>query len=188
MTDKISYLPFHAINEFMLPDYRKEIIKSVLSNLSHLSDDSRREINSLVRKYVNVQGFRNSSQAPLMLKVNGAIATFEKSPQFVAAIVNGWQQLNTELVGEISQLLLNRGWKVLPNEADRSKLPGFMTKWPQSETFELLTSEFFNSYPGSLVSENDITLMIVWLSNRLPYEMVSEDLFADNQTLTNETD
>ncbi len=188
MIDKISYLPFHAINEFMLPDYRREIIKFVLSNLSQLSDGSQREINSLVRKYVNVQGFRNSSQAPLMLKVNGAIATFEKSPQFVAAILNGWQQLKTVLAEEISQLLLNRSWQILPKEADRTKLPGFMTKWPQSETFEMLTSEYSNSHPDSSVSENDITLMIVWLSNRLPYEMVSEELFSDDQALTNEAD
>lgn len=186
MTEKISYLPFHAINEFMLTDYRKEVIKNVLANLSRLTEILQREINSLVRKYASIQGFRNSSQAPLMLKVNGSVQVFEKNPQFVAAILNGWQQLNKELAIDIAQFLIGRSWKILPIEADRSKLPGFMTKWPEAESFELLISEFNAGHTSHTASDNDITLMIVWLSNRLPYEMVSESLFSQDQKNTDE--
>lgn len=178
MNEKITFLPFHAINEFMLPDYQKHILRTVFANINQFGEDTQKEINVLSRKLLKIQGFKNSVQAPLNLKVNAAIPAFEKSPQFVAVCIYAWQNLNQELANKVWDLLTQRSWILLPVEADRRKLPGFMIEWPEQDPFEVLTSAFHEMFPDGEESEYDITLMMVWLSTRLPYEMVSkEDIF-----------
>ena len=60
---KVSFLPFHAINEFMTEEYRLQVIRDVLTVLPNLPDTYRNRINQLTRKLVNIQGFRNSLKA-----------------------------------------------------------------------------------------------------------------------------
>jgi hypothetical protein len=59
---------------------------------------------------------------------------------------------------------------VLPLEADRRKLPGFIPKWPKDENFEILYSAFSEKYIDKDTNPDDVSLMVVWVSLRLPYE------------------
>ena len=175
MNTKAQFLPFHVINEYMLNDYRKSVLKTVLSHLKDLPAERQRKISGQIRRSVKVSGFRNSALAPLPLKINGAVETFEKNPGFVAEILAGWCDLNADLSEKVAALLKDRNWEALPIETDRSQLPGFLTRWPAKETFDGLIEAFREKYPDYEVSENDISLMVVWISNRLPYEIVEED-------------
>jgi hypothetical protein len=175
MSKQAKFLPFHAINEFMLTEYRKDVVRTVLSNLSKLPENFQRKINGDIKRYVSVQGFRNSAQAPLPLKINGTILTFEKSADFCGHILAAWSLLNPELRSQVFNLLGERDWEVLPAETDRSVLPGFLTFWPGEENFETLLEAFRTKYPDNNTSDNDISLMIVWMSNRLPYETAPVD-------------
>jgi hypothetical protein len=177
MNNKVRFLPFHAINEFMLDDFRLEIIQSVFGNFKNLSEERQRKINSIVKKYVKVQGFRNASLAPLPMKINGCIDTFKKSHDFVAQILNAWTELNDLKKSIVFEFLEERSWILLPIEADRSLLPGFMVEWPENDGFEVLTQAFREKNPEFSISDDEISLMVVWVSNRLPYEMV-ENLFS----------
>jgi hypothetical protein len=176
MEKKARFLPFHAINEYMLDDYRQLVIQSVLGNFNKLSEERQRKINSLIKNHVRVQGFRNSTVAPLPLKINGCIDTYKKSPEFVAQILGAWSEINSETKKTIFGYLEERSWKLLPIEADRSLLPGFMLEWPKVDSFEILIESFREKYPDYPLSDDDLSLMVVWLSNRLPYEMI-EGLF-----------
>ncbi len=177
MNEKIEYLPFNAINEFMLPEYRKVVIKSVFSRFDSLPNSRQKTINVEIKKLVKIQGFRDSSQAPNGIKSRESSTAFEKSAKFSGEILAAWVELNPELAQSVFQMLTDRGWIILPVEADRSKLPGFLIKWPAKDSFELLTTEFREKHTDVAYSDDDVSLMIVWLSNRLPYEMVTEDLF-----------
>jgi hypothetical protein len=177
MNDKVEFLPFNAINEFMLSEYRRDVFKLVFNNFASLTNSRQKAINSLVKKNVSIQGFRDSSLAPAPFKIKNCAPLFEKSANFSAEILAAWFELNTELAEQVNQLLINKGWVVLPIEADRSKLPGFLVKWPAEVTFENLTGEFHSLFPQSPFTDDDISLMVVWLSNRLPYQMVTDDLF-----------
>lgn len=180
MDKKVSFLPFHAINEYMINDYRQLVIQSVLGNFSKLSEERQRKINSLIKQLVKVQGFRNSSLAPLPLKINGCINAFAKSQEFVANIISAWADINHEDKQIVFEFLENRHWKLLPIDADRSKLPGFMIEWPEEDSFEILIQAFRDTHPEISISDDDISLMVVWLSNRLPFEMV-ENLFVEKE-------
>ena len=162
MDDKqVKFLPFPAINEFMVDDYRNKVLQNVFSNQANLSGDRRNSINGMVKRMVSVPGFRNSAQAPAPLR----------SPEFTGQILQAWSDLHPELRQKIYDLLKAREWEILPTEADRSKLPGFMVDWPKEETYDSLDQAFAEMYPGAEDSSDDIRLMVVWLGNRLPYNM-----------------
>src|SRR3990172_4731358 len=169
---EISLFPYHAINEFMTDEYRTHVVRQVLNALPDLPDELKNPIERISKKAVNIPGFRNSQKAPASLKVKPTIDAFLKNPALVAAILAGWAGLNLELRQQVYDLLVNRGWDILPPDADRSKLPGFIMQWYNGEDFDTLFQVFQAAYPGKIVEQNDVSLMAVWLCGRLPYEFV----------------
>jgi hypothetical protein len=172
---QIKFSPFHAINDFMRPDYRTEVITLVVSSLNDLPESDRKSINAQTKHLVQVPGFRNSSQAPARLRIKPTISAFEKSPQLAAAVIAAWATLHAELRQEVYDLLVSRGWELLPPDADRTRLPGFLTTWPQDEDFEKIDQAFSEKYPDHDVSGDDVSLMTVWLAGRLPYQQEGEE-------------
>jgi hypothetical protein len=179
--EKAQFLPFHAINEFMRPDFRLEVVRSALYALPNLPEDFRPPIDRLTRKVVQVPGFRNSVKAPTALKVKPTAEAFEKSSDLVAAVLSAWAEAHPELRQQVYDLLVSRDWKVLPPEADRTKIPGFLTRWPKGEDFDVLNNAYAEKYPGSQTSNDQVSLMVVWISSRLPYQLVGEEHQADEE-------
>jgi hypothetical protein len=170
----VQFVPFHAINQFMIPEYSQEIIHKVLGQINDLTPDRKNRIQSLFKRYVSVPGFRNSALAPLPLRVKSAGPVFDKHPDFVGQILMAWSELLPTLRQQIYDLLVERKWELLPADTDRSKLPGFLIRWPKEESYDVLDAAFAAKYPDEKVHEYDVRLMIVWLSGRLPYDMVED--------------
>lgn len=177
--ETIRFLPFHAINEFMRTDYKERVVRFVFERIDQIDNNSRRLLDKVVKNSVHVPGFRNSVKAPFNLKVKNILEGFEKSPVLVATLLISWANLNLTLQHQVFELLESRHWKLPPIEADRSKLPGFMTTWPKGEDFETLFQDFQAHFPESGVDSDDVSLMTVWVSGRLPYEIV-ENLFESS--------
>jgi hypothetical protein len=176
MDDKqVQFLPFHAINEFMIPEYRLDVIRTVLAGLDKIPSGRRGTINSMIKRSVNVPGFRNSSLAPLNMKVKNSVSFFERSSEFTAQILQGWSEVKADLGQQIYDMLKERGWETLPPLTDRTKLPGFLTEWPAEDTYEVLNQTYNEKYPGNQIPENDVRLMTVWISGRLPYSVTEEE-------------
>lgn len=175
MSDKqTQFFHFHTINEFMLPEYRLQVLTQVISNLDTLPAELRAQLSAQIRQLVKVPGFRNSSQAPAAVKVRGSVQAFERSPQFAANVLSAWSGLNPELRQQVHDFLTARGWKLLPADTDRTKLPGFLTRWPKAEQFDVLEEAFRVQFPESTASKDDVSLMVVWMSTRLPFELVDQ--------------
>lgn len=171
---KKQYIPFHTINEFMRDDYRTAVITEVFSNLEKLDKETGIRINRLFSKGVQIPGFRNSSLAPSAVKIRHAHTIFEKSAEFAALILNSWSQMHSSLQKNVWKLLDDRNWKPLPLEVDRSLLPGFETDWPKGDSFEVLIQALRENDPGTSESDDNISLMTVWVGNRLPYDLYEE--------------
>jgi hypothetical protein len=187
------FLPFHAINEFMRPDFRLSLIRDTLNALPRLSEEHNNKINNLSRKLVKVPGFRNSEKAPALMRVIPTAKAFEKSAELAAAILAAWCDSNDVLRDQVYDLLKSRGWAcleqnqtvdfetlsadfliswpILPIHIDRTILPGFYIRWPEGDDYELLYSLFTHLYPDAQISIDQVSLMVVWLSLRLPYQM-----------------
>lgn len=176
MTEKeAALIPFHALNEFMRPDFRMSVVRSTLNDLGELPEEYRNAIDRLTKKSVKIPGFRNSGKAPTALKAGPIAQTFEKNPDMVASVLSAWAELHAPLRGEVFELLEARGWDLLPLQAERKKLPGFFTTWPKGESFEGLNQEYTEKHPTSSFNSDEVSLMIVWVSARLPYELVDDE-------------
>lgn len=173
---RAKFIPFHAINEFMLPEYRLKLLQEVFGNFDRLTEQRRSSINRLVKKLVKVAGFRNSALAPAALKSRAAVSAFERSSEMVAQICQAWFELHTDLAAKVVEFLKSRGWEVLPVEADRAVLPGFLTRWPEKDNFVTLDDAFAQAYPEDTTHEYDLNMMFVWVSGRLPVELVAEEV------------
>lgn len=175
MTEKeAAMIPFHALNEFMRPDFRMSVVRTTLNELAGLPDEYRSAIDKLVKKSVRIPGFRNSGKAPAALKAGPLAQTFEKNPNLVAAVLSAWAEIHAPLRQQVYDLLIAHRWDLLPLQVERKKLPGFFTKWPKVDNFEALTQEYAELYPDSEYDSDQVSLMIVWVSLRLPYELIEE--------------
>jgi hypothetical protein len=182
MDDKqVQFIPFHAINEFMVNDYRLHVIQMVFAGLDRLASERRSAINSLIKRYVQVPGFRNSLQAPAGIKARAAVSVFERRPELVAQVLQAWSELNLDLGQKVYDFLKAREWELLPPDADRTKLPGFLVVWPEGQDYDVLGEGFAQMFPDYSCQVNDLRLMIVWLANRLPYDMYNEDDDGDEE-------
>lgn len=193
MPENTEFLPFHAINEFMRPDFRLMIIRDTLTTQLNLPETLQDDLNEKIRKRVTVPGFRSSDKAPALVKVLPTSKAFEKNPDLVATILSCWIENQSELRNQVFQLLKSRNWKVLeeadvmvmenftaefvkewpifPISFNRTKLPGFFTHWPKGEDFEIIYNNFTELFPEAESSIDKISLMVVWLSMRLPYHV-----------------
>jgi hypothetical protein len=90
--------------------------------------------------------------------------------------------MHPELRKNVYDMLVLRGWEPLPIEADRLKLPGFIPTWPRGEDFETLNTAFAQANPETQFNSDDISLMVVWLSVRLPYKVENEDEQKDESS------
>ncbi len=176
MSDKqAQFLPFNAINEFMLPDYRLHILQTIFARFNDLPGERRNAINGLVKRHIQIPGFRNSLLAPPAIKARNAVTIFERRPDFAGHVLQGWSELYPELRQKVHDFLKAREWEVLPADADRTKLPGFMMDWPEGQDYDVLGQAYAEMYPDDKPEDYDLRLMIVWLSGRLPYGMYEDD-------------
>ena len=176
------FLPFHAVNEFMRTDYRLAVVRTTLNSVPDLPESFRIPIDQMTRRFVQVPGFRNSSKAPLNKRVKPTAEAFEKSPHLVAAILSAWAEAHSDLRQQVYDLLVERGWDLLPPAADRTQLPGFLVTWPKGESFDLLTQAYAQKYLKTPASSDDISLMVVWLSARLPYQLEGDDAESEEES------
>jgi hypothetical protein len=168
--DEMAFLPFAAINNFMRPDYRLEVVRYVLQHLATLTPPRRVAIDALTRQIVRVPGFRNSAKAPAGPKARPLAEATEKHSELMGLILASWAELHPELADRVHALLTGRGWDVLPAAADRLTLPGFLPTWPKDEDFDVLLAAYAEQFPDHPAADDDISLMVVWLSLRLPFE------------------
>jgi hypothetical protein len=197
MPEKTEFLPFHAINEYMRPDFRLKVIRETLTAQTTLEEHLSNELNQQVKKHVTVPGFRNSDKAPALVKVLPTSKAFEINPDLVAVILSCWAEIQSELRDQAYTLLKSRNWQIFPEtegidtstlnidtikewpvfpiHMNRAKLPGFFTHWPKDEDFDVLYKNFSELFPESDCSIDKVSLMVVWLSMRLPYQIDSNN-------------
>lgn len=171
---KAQFIPFHAVNEFMRDDYRLSILQEVMIHLEDCEKEKAMRINRLFGKGVQIPGFRNSSLAPIAVRIKHSVDLFEKSPDFAALMIECWSERHEGLKHAVWKILDAKNWKPLPIDADRTQLPGFMVNWPKGDTFDHFSKSINESNPEMNESEDNISLMVVWVGNKLPYNLFDE--------------
>ena len=105
MPEETEFLPFHAINEFMRPDFRLKVIRDTLTSPKQIFPNlMQAELNDKIKKRVSVPGFRTSDKAPAFMKVLPTSKAFEKNPDLVAVILSCWAEIQSELRDQVYTL------------------------------------------------------------------------------------
>lgn len=189
----LKFLPFHTLNEFMRDDFRLTVVRTVLTALPNLPARLKDSLNRWTRQVVKVPGFRNSEKAPAAIKVLPLISAFQKSPDLVAVVIASWAEAKSELRQQVYDVLVGRGWPVfpadladfkmpsseedfhlLPLDADRTRMPGFLPTWLPDQDFEAIYTTYAERFPDGSGSLDEVSLMTVWLSLRLPFQVRGE--------------
>ncbi len=163
-----SSLPLISLNVFLLPDFRREILTTVLYQKDDLSPDNTQELRQAIREFVKISGFRNPLAAPQALQVRAMESPFEKESRFVKAILSSWADINSDLQAKVQAVLPELGFE--PN--DQAPLypdpeNAFAVGWPEDLSFEKL-ADLVKQKTETDASSNEISLMTVWLTGRLP--------------------
>jgi hypothetical protein len=151
-------------------------LNKVIGGLNRQTNRNAGILKSLIKRYIQVPGFRDASKAPAALIARNAEKPFGQASDFAGRLVACWTDLHPELAAEIHALLEERRWPdLLPLNADRNEMPGFYASWPPDETFETILAAYKEKYPDSITGDYDISLMTVWLGGRLPFDNGSEE-------------
>ena len=163
-----SLLPLISLNVFLLPDFRREILTTVLDQKDDLSPEIKQEFRQAIKEFVKISGFRNPLAAPQALQVRAMESPFEKESRFVKAILSSWADINSDLQAKVQAVLPELGFE--PN--DQAPLypdpeNAFAVGWPEDLSFEKL-ADLVKQKTETDASSNEISLMTVWLTGRLP--------------------
>jgi hypothetical protein len=157
-----------SLNVFLLPDFRREILSTVLNEKDTLSPENKRELTQVMREFVKISGFRNPLAAPQALQVRAMESPFEKESRFVKAILSSWVDINSDLQTDIQSVIPDLGFE-LNDQAPLYPDPenAFALGWPEDLSFEKL-ADLVKQKTEIDASSDAISLMTVWLTGRLP--------------------
>ncbi|MFW5713205.1 MAG: hypothetical protein ACOCYU_00885 [Brevefilum sp.] len=163
-------LPFKSINVLVERDYLEKVLERILRGIQHLPKEDQKTFNNRFRKFVSVLGFRNPLRAPLPLQVKAYASAFEEKDEVVPFTLSNWTRLENEFAKQVEDWLESEGWENLSLERSFEESDGFFNEWPDDLNPDELIEKFQKDNPDVEVEQQDILLMILWVSGQLPPE------------------
>lgn len=165
---EIEYLPFKSINVFINRDYLERVIRLVLQEYRQLPKEKARSFVTQFREHVNILGFRNTIKAPISLQVNALASAFEEKNEVVPFTLSTWTLVRSSLAAEVKSWLKSEGWKGLSVDREFNDTEGFLSDWPKKLTFGKIIKDFKKTKPDVEFENDDLILMVIWISGKLP--------------------
>ncbi len=166
--DTKEVLSYRAINVFFEREYLEKVLNSVLEGLKALPKEKQQEFNSNFRKYVKVLGFRDPVRAPLSLQINAFVNAFETKEEIIPITLTSWAIINLPFVKQVLKWLESEGWNNLNYDRTYLHNEGFASNWDEQVTFDQIDEDFKKAQPDIDYERNDLILMVLWLSGKLP--------------------
>ncbi|MGI6741917.1 MAG: hypothetical protein ACOX7C_10690 [Brevefilum sp.] len=160
---------FKTLNVFINRDYLEDVLEYILLNKDKLTKEEQINFANEFRHNVSVLGFRNPSRAPQSMQLKAYITAFEEKNEVIPFTLNTWTKLNHEMAETVMEWLKSKNWEHLTFERKFHESEGFLDQWPEDLPFEKLVVEFKKDHPKLVVSDDDLILMIIWISGLLPH-------------------
>ena len=167
---------FHAINVFIEPWFREEIIENVLEDFSKYTEESRKELAETLKNDVKVSGFRKTLTAPKRLLIREAAKVFESNPFFVAVVLNCWMQLYSQNDKTFVSSLKELGFEV-PAEmlSYADPINAFDQGWPEGLDYAKLIETVRKTDDKLEMSDDQIVFYSILRTGCLPSEKEAEN-------------
>jgi hypothetical protein len=166
--NEVEHLSFKTINVFVERGFLEETLKLILTNLKILSKEDQIEFSQIFKKYVTVLGFRNPKQAPLPLQVKAYATAFEEKEEVIPFTLSTWTKIKGDLANAVVKWLKSENWDDLTLVRNFDEDQGFKNDWPDDLSLDTVIKDFQKDHADMEVSKDDLALMILWVSGRLP--------------------
>jgi hypothetical protein len=163
-------LAYKSINVFIEREYLEDLLGRILQAKGDLPKEEQIAFNNQFRKYITVLGFRNPLRAPRQLQINAYASAFEAKDEVVPFTLSTWTKQNQDVANHVLKWLDAQGWKDLSLERTFNDSDGFISDWPKNLSFEKITKKFKKDNPDMDVNDDDLILMVLWISGKLPPE------------------
>jgi len=162
--------PAIALNVFIEPYFRKEILQKVFENLNTLPAELRQELGAEVKEKVRISGFRNSMVAPRSLLVRDAEAVFEKDTKFNLICLKSWESLYLIWHDNLRESLISLGFTISDQAASGYPDPmnTFQEGWPEDIDFDIIFEKITTLVEKYPLSKDETILLSVLLTGCLP--------------------
>lgn len=161
--------PMIALNVYLLPEFRKEILSTVVSGLPALPEAIRREVLPDIREEVKISGFRNPFSAPHAVLIRRMESVFISRSRFARTMLKAWAALQDTSASAVSSVI-----SALPFQAN-DQVPdypdpenAFLVGWPEGLGYQKLADLVLAQDPKVTASTDTLALLTVWLSGCLP--------------------
>lgn len=164
------FRPAIALNVFIEPYFRKEILQKVFENLGDLPADLRRELIAEVKEQVRISGFRNSMVAPRALLIRDAESVFETDSKFVLICLKSWQSLYSQWHDMLKKNLVELEFSISEQTSKEypDPLNTFLEGWPEGIDFDTLFEKIAAKEKDFPLSKDETALLSVLLTGYLP--------------------
>ena len=161
--------PMIALNVYLLPEFRQEVLSKVISGLPGLPDEIRQEVLSAVREEVKISGFRNPFGSPHAVLIRGMESVFVKKSRFVRTILKAWASLQQPSAAALRAVIPPLGFQAndqLPDYPDPEN--ALILGWPEGLNYQKLADLALAQDSNLAASADTLALLTVWLTGCLP--------------------
>lgn len=162
--------PAVALNIYIEPYFRKEILHRIFEHIGELPSENRRKLIADVKERVRISGFRNPMVAPRALLVRDSETAFEKDTQFCLTCLKCWESLYANWKDSLTKILVDLGFSI--SEAASQDYPDalntFLVGWPEGLHFDTLNEKILAQSKDLPLSKDEIALLSVLLTGYMP--------------------
>ena len=163
------YRPMVALNVYLEPYFRKDILHKILDNLSKIPEDQRKKFLEAGKQHLRISGFRNPMAAPEGLLVRNAEPLMEKNSRFLSVVLETWAANFTDSFGMLKADLKQLGFSQVDAESNyEDPENAFLEGWPEGLTYTSLEKSVRELSPEITLTRDELCLLTIWLTGYLP--------------------
>ncbi len=165
----VDSLQISTIFECMNPEYHEAVVKRALNSQNKVSKEARGLLNSAIREYIRVDGYKNTDRAPALYLKKPVLKAVTQSDKLAGAVLKVWAEshdaLGDVVVKHLEDLAMLAEYPDL--SGNRFRGTWFCDAWAR-ETDKILErhGEF---------DKDDVALMLCYVSGKIPGSRETKD-------------
>ena len=166
---KADGLQISAIFEFMDPEYHEAVVKRALDSRRKVSTEARRSLNSAIREYIRVDGYKNTDRAPAHYLREPILKAVTQSDKVAGAVLKVWAESH-DVLGDVVVKHLED--LAMPAEYPDFSGNQFRGSW-FSDVWEREIDKILECHGD--FDKDDVALMLCYVSGKIPGSRETKD-------------
>ena len=166
---KADSLQISEIFGFMKPEYHEAVVQRAIDSRSKVSTETRRLLNSAIREYIRVDGYKNTDRAPVHYLMEPVLKNVTRYDKLAGAVLKVWAESQDALGDVVVKHLEDLA---MPAEYPDFSEYRFRSSWFR-DAWACETDKIFEHHGD--FDKDDIALMLCYLSGKIPGAKETKD-------------